>query len=955
MKKYNFLKNRYVHLLCISIFFILPLNSQFSEAKELRDSVESLDTFPAISIALPIYEKIYNLSRKEADNNNALYSKIYISHFHSLLGNNIEAAEAAEEAYELAQDTTELKPENIIFTYQLLQQLERKKGNLIQANEWMKKSVKLELENGLDNIQIGLSYLEIATGNRILGDFENAITYSNTAFKLFENTPDSLFSKTKDKNLRLFRSLQIRGLVNKDIQLYDNAIDDYMISLEYLQRSKQFNEKEGVLSRIDCFARMTDAYLLKNDLLNASNTLKKLEYLVKSEPYNRFRYYELSAVLALKQKKLSRASINIQKAIEFANDELKNSKEFPEIARLNMIYGDYFVASDFLNQAIEKYHKGLQYFDSNLVENISTNPNISSISEGVQSLKLLEKKAETFLKLYNQSGKNSHLINGISTFNTALDLIDKMKSDFINEGSKYRVAELASSIFPKALEANYSLYQIEKNENSLNAIFNIIEKNKAEILFQNISSKYNLLASSLPKELIKKGIDLKYNISYYSKLLSEESQKEESDKTNSTKYKDKLFKMNEALSFYDQNIKEKYPEFHKFKNEIGKQISINELQYALEDYQLIIEYFQTENHLYTVSISKETAEVSKTPIENIKSNITNYFKLISTPPTQGDNNIGEFNKLSQILHTQLILQSKNYSPSINKLILVPDGLLNRIPFESLVIDQSGKMLIEASNISYNYSASQFLENHGSPMLEDPGILCLTPTFDGYTTSQRTCNASMLGDLPNTKREFDYLKSNFSGSFSEGDSANITILKDNFAKFPIIHLATHACLNDEDPMLSQIYFSDGALTTYDIQNLNSRPELVVLSACNTATGQIKDGEGVIGLSRGFFEAGVKGLQSSLWSIDDFSSSVIVNRMYHHLKNGKSKSEALRLSKLDYLKDSDKLRSHPYYWAALIHIGNDTPMQFSNSNQLYLILLLFAMGLGIIGFYFYKKRS
>lgn len=958
MKKSKFLMNRYVQLLYISIFFIIPLHSQISLAKELRDSVESLnENFPQAQFALPIYKRIYELSKKEGDRNMQLYSKIYVSFFHSNLGNDIEANEEAENAYKIAQDSTGVSTNNLILTYQLLHRLEKKKGNLIQANELIKKSVNLELTNGLNNVEVGLSYLDIATGYRLLGDFENAINYSNTAYKLFKDTPDSIFHKDNDKSLRLFRSLQIRGLVNKDIKLYDDAIADYQRSLGFLKQSSQYNKKEGLLSRIDCFARMADAYLLKNDLINASRILKKFELLIETETYNKFRFYELSAIYALKKRDFSSASSNIQLAIELATKELQNSKEFPEIARLNMIYGDYFIRTDSLIQAIEKYQLGLQYFDNNLDDHFSNNTNISLISEGTQTLQLLVKKAEALLSLFTKTNKKNHLRDGISTYNTAIDLIDKMKSDFINDGSKYRVAEIAASIFPKALEANFALYQIEKNQFSLNSIFNIIEKNKAEILFQNVSSKYNLLTSSLSDELVQKGIDLKYNISYYSKLFSEESLSPEGNKSKIEKYKNKLFKLNEELDFYDQKIKDEYPEFYKFKNGIGTETTIFDLQSALQNEQIIIEYFQTEDHIYTLSISKDKSSVNRKSLAEIEPILSDYLKLISQPPSRNIADLDNLNKLSITLAEKLVLKDENYNSGIKKIIIVPDGILNKLPFETLILDNDGKMLIEQSNVAYNYSARQFLENIDSPILKDPDVLCQTPTFAGLPSAQRSCNSTILGELPYAKNEFDYLESNFSGSFFAKDSASSTTLKENFADFEIIHLATHACVNDKDPMLSQIYFSDGSMTNYDIQNLNSRPELVVLSACNTASGQIQDGEGVIGLSRGFFEAGVKGMQSSLWSIDDLSSSKIVTGMYHHLKNGESKSEALRLSKLDYLKQADKLRSHPYYWAAMIHIGNDNPISFSTNDKhltLISILAIFILGIGLF-LYFSRGKA
>jgi len=947
--------NRYVHMLCISIFFAAFLHGQNSNSKILRDSVESVDPFPDTEIALPIYQKINELSKKEGNRNTYLYSKIYISYFNDVLGNNLEANEAIEEAFNFAQDTIGINQENIILTYQLMQDYERKRGNLVKAIDINKKYIELELKNSTNDVQKGISYREIAIGFRTLGDLENAKLYSTKSFKLFKNAPDSLFQINADKNLRISKSLQIRGLVYKDLKNYPNAIRDYKTSLEYLKKSKHLERIQGIRTSIHGYNRITDAYLLNGDLTQASKSLQKLEHLGKNESYERYRYYELLAVLSLKKGELSYASKNLDKAIELANIQLEGNKEFPSFARLFMVYGDYYSSLGLASEAIKKYHEGLQYFDSNLDDNYSNNPDISLVHEGFQTLLLLEKKADTFIKSYVESENPKHLLAGVSTYATALELIQKLKADFINEGSKYGVTEIASSIFPKALEANFALYQIDKSDVSVNSIFNIIEKNKAEILFQNISSKYNLLASSLPKEMIDNGIDLKYNISYYSKLLSEENLSSNRNKEKLEKYKNKLFKLNENLAFHDQKIKDEHPKFYKFKNEIGNEISVSDLKSVLKDDQMIIEYFQTEDHMYSLSICKEKAAVRRISMLEIEPILIDYLKQISKAPTENINDLVDMRALSIALSEHLILEDENYHSDLKKIIIIPDGILNKIPFESLIIDEIGTMLIENSNVTYNYSASQFSENNDSPKLKNPSVLCLTPTFEGLPSEQRSCNATILGDLPYVKKEFDYLKSNFSGSFFNTESANLANLKDNFANYQIVHLATHACLNDEDPMLSQIYFSDGSMTSYDIQNLNSRPELVVLSACNTASGHIRDGEGVIGLSRGFFEAGVKGMQSSLWSIDDLSSSKIVIGMYQHLKRGVSKSEALRLSKLDYLKNSDKLRSHPYYWAAMIHIGNDNPISFSSNTQIIKILTILAIFILGIGLFLYFKRN
>ncbi len=949
------LQNRYVYTLCISIFFIPILWGQKSLSQELRDSVEAVRPFPKNEIALPIYKRINKLSIDEGNRNMQIYSLIYISFFNDALGKTIESDEGTILAFMMAQDTVGIKLDNVIMAYQWMQQLERRKGNLSSSNNINKKYIELELLNGASDVEIGISYMELASGYRIVGDYENTILYSTKAFELFENSPNSTFSKEKDKYFRLFRSLQIRGLAYKDLKEYNKSIEDYEQSINYLKTSKNQNSELGKKYKIDCYSRLAHVLILDGNLKKASNILKLLKPLISKTKHNRFRYYELLSLLSLKNGKLDNTLEYIKKGIELAKIDLKGNNESPEIARLLMINGDYYVKLDSLSLAVEQFHNGLKYYDKSLNDHFNQNPENPKISAGLQTLQLLEKKAETLIKLYTKTNKKKHLFDGISTYKSALKLIDKMKSDFINEGSKYRVTDIASTIFPKVLEANFTNFKLDNSDTILNSIFNIMEKNKAEILFQNITSKYDLITSKLPEDLIEKGIELKYNISHYSKLLSEENQKQNPDKSKIEKFEAKLFKLNEDYTFHDQKIRDQYPKLHTLKKGIEYEASISELKDALQENQIIIEFFQTQEDLFVLSIGKEKVALRRGSLNDIQSLTEKYYIQISNSPVNKANDINDLRKSSLNLAQRLLLEDENYSPEVKKMVVIPDGIINKLPFESLIIDPTGKMLIKQCNVAYNYSANQFLENINSPELQDPEILCLTPTFEGKPSDQRTCNATVLGDLPYVKDEYNFLKKNFNGLFLEAESANRANLEDNFQNYEVVHLATHACLNDQDPMLSQIYFSDGSMTNYDIQNLNSRPELVILSACNTAAGRIRDGEGIIGLSRGFFEAGVKGMQSSLWSIDDHSSSKIVTGMYKYLKQGKSKSESLRQSKLDYLKSADKLRAHPYYWAAMIHIGNDNPIQFSNNNTR--LVGIIALTLLILGWciFIYRKRK
>jgi CHAT domain-containing protein len=211
----------------------------------------------------------------------------------------------------------------------------------------------------------------------------------------------------------------------------------------------------------------------------------------------------------------------------------------------------------------------------------------------------------------------------------------------------------------------------------------------------------------------------------------------------------------------------------------------------------------------------------------------------------------------------------------------------------------------------------------------------------------------MGTLPYALEECDYLKKILNATLFKSAEATVDNFRKELQNYNILHLATHACVNSDDPLLSEIHFSDNYITVYDIVNLNIQPDLVVLSACNSAQGEHVEGEGIIGLTRGFIEAGVRSLQSSLWSIDDYSSSKIMQKMYDYLKKSESRPNALRLAKLDYINSSDKLRSHPYFWAGMIHIGDHTPLFPKPRYNIW--LTAFVGIISLLSILYFRKRK
>jgi CHAT domain-containing protein len=178
---------------------------------------------------------------------------------------------------------------------------------------------------------------------------------------------------------------------------------------------------------------------------------------------------------------------------------------------------------------------------------------------------------------------------------------------------------------------------------------------------------------------------------------------------------------------------------------------------------------------------------------------------------------------------------------------------------------------------------------------------------------------------------------------------------NFKKYAsdygILHFAMHAIINDEDPLASKLIFTlngdsleDGFLNTYEIYNLNLNADLAVLSACKTGVGKLSKGEGIMSLARGFLYAGVPGIVMTLWEVEDISSAIIMTDFYRNLKDGMAKDNALRESKLKYLNSADQLQSHPYFWAAFVQIGDNSPVY----TKMYVGSRIYAIGIAAILF-------
>jgi CHAT domain-containing protein/tetratricopeptide (TPR) repeat protein len=287
----------------------------------------------------------------------------------------------------------------------------------------------------------------------------------------------------------------------------------------------------------------------------------------------------------------------------------------------------------------------------------------------------------------------------------------------------------------------------------------------------------------------------------------------------------------------------------------------------------------------------------------------------------------------------------------NRLLIVPDGPLYAVSFASLPVRPEGSPLLVEHEIVLAPSASALallrseqtrrlpaagdLALIADPVfgVEDPRLRDVTASSPPVWVTLRGGLARSLPRLPQTRREAEAILRLLSPAAKKVIALDFAadrgaVLDGLLAGYRIIHFATHAILDPEQPELSSLVLSlvdasghprDGFLRAYEIRELHLSADLVVLSACSTGVGPELRGEGPLGLSRAFLDAGASRVVVSLWDVGDKPTAELMSRFYQgHLAAGLSPAQALREAQLSFWRDPHW--AAPYYWSGFVLEGD-----------------------------------
>ena len=309
--------------------------------------------------------------------------------------------------------------------------------------------------------------------------------------------------------------------------------------------------------------------------------------------------------------------------------------------------------------------------------------------------------------------------------------------------------------------------------------------------------------------------------------------------------------------------------------------TLQELQQGLLDStSALLEYFDSKQSAsednYAFLLTRDSLEMIQLPANAEFDSLLNRFNNTVT-----SFRVNEYEDASFSIYSHFVLPLlKNLPARIHKLIISPQGRLQKIPFEGLVTrkdvnaDDFSKLhyLLNDYVVSYAYSGT-------IGMLSSKEISCSDQTMFGCAPY-----FSKLSELPFSMDLLRSLSSEVRGNFYFGSGAVSDQFRKNARTASLIHLSTHSTSNFSSSDSSRIYFSDQQIDTAsyislaDIYPLKLSADLAVLSSCETAIGEDSYGEGTISFARAFTYAGCKSTITTLWKVDDKATADLLRIFY-----------------------------------------------------------------------------
>lgn len=737
-----------------------------------------------------------------------------------------------------------------------------------------------------------------------------------------------------DQALNITRNLEYKkdeSICLSNIGLIYQDLGDYERALEYIKNALKIDQflKDEISILMD-LNNMGTIFRAKGIISRCQEDLYKslfyfnkcLEFSISSiSVKNRFKVF----------KKIEVQALNNIGTVLIDLENLNEAKKY-----LLLGYKKALEISDFEVISMSLVNLGIVYLSQgNIKESIKSFQDAVKLAKEIGNLQILWEAYFGLGQCYEERGTFDQ---SVKSYKNAIDVIDMISSNILLDSfkagftrDKLKVYEFLINILFKLNIENPSI-ETEKE------IFHVAQKAKAKAFLENLARSKVDVGKRLNLKLRKKENEISERISLIKKQLS---------KSDLFEYKRKelLIELQREEDKFMSLISEVNSEIPETSNMISP-FRVEQIQQILNKNIALIEYFLGEKRTIMFLITKsEFCVFPLPPRKEIENSIKAFLKMLSNPSK------GEFKGIlaAKRIYNELIFPAKRkINNLISNLIIIPDGILYYLPFETLVRSINGnpieeRYLIKDYRISYAPSSSIlfFLSRIHRENTSPKGLLAVGNPFYSFSVPAKLKKQNIkVAKEIYLKMDFDFSSLPYSGReifsiskyfprekidiFINREAKEEVIKEISLIDYKIIHFACHALLDEKFPFRSGLILSidedskeDGFLQVREIYSLKLNTDLVVLSACQTGKGKLEMGEGILGFPRIFFYAGAKSVLFSLWKINDESTALFMDYFYYYLSQGNEKAQALRLAKLKMIESRF---FHPFYWAAFVLNGD-----------------------------------
>lgn len=746
-----------------------------------------------------------------------------------------------------------------------------------------------------DNSLLGTANALIGLGDvyAAQGDYRRAADNYQQMMKLME----SLGHK---------EGLAVLSIRMGDIHYYQG---NFPLALDHYQRSVSLYEKLGSTEDIaHPLLRMGDVYFAQND-----NT-RALEYYQRSLKICEETFDKGGATFLLNRiAEVYAAQDRYEEAEDFYRRSLKLQEElgiksitattWNGIGRIRYRQGNYDEAAKLSARAAELAK------DAHAPEVLWKT--LTSLGQVYRALKQVDRAQQSF--------------------DEAIAVLEKMRGQLVGGERDQQL------FFENKTEPYVEMVELLIAQNKVTEAFHYAEMAKGRMLLDVLRNGRSDISKTMTAEERDHEKQLQATVTALSSQQRKEISLRQPDKSRLAFIDTQLQKARLEYEAYETRIYAAHPDLSSARGG-SEPLSLNEAGALINDSQTaLLEYVVTQNRTYlfvlTKPVSTDPVKLKVYPItvsaRDLTTRVVDFRQRLA-------GNSADFKEQARSLYDLLLQPAQAELEGREAICLVPSEALWELPFQAL-ISKSSKYVLEDHALSYAPSLSVLREMKKKAVAKafpnSPRLLAIgNPSLSGSTVSRlaSTRSKESFDSLPQAETEVKTIGELYGADASTiliGNAAREETFKATGSKYPVLHFAAHGVLDDVNPLYSRLLLAtesdseDGFLEAREIMKLDLHADLAVLSACQTARGQVGSGEGLIGMSWALFIAGTSTTVASQWKVDSASTARLMTEFHRNLQSEKGRSgtaEALRKAAIKLMTDP-KYR-HPFFWSGFVVVGN-----------------------------------